>query len=146
MSTDTELGYVLKRIESWEVKWFVRLLLREYPTISLDENHTLKHYHFLLPEILKFQNDFDAAIRLLKGDLSHFPSTPAPSAEMELRLEAARLLKPVVGVKVARPTFYKAWSFKHCFQLVGHSAWAAEVKYDGEYCMLFCCDCHRYKS
>lgn len=134
LNTDTEFGYVLKRIESWEVKWFVRLLLREYPTISLDENHVFRQYHFLLPEILRFQNDFDAAFRLLRCELSHFPSLPVLSAQRGLRLEAAQLLKPVVGIKVARPTFYKAWSFKHCFQMVGKGAWAAEVKYDGEYC------------
>ena len=120
--------------ESWEVKWFVRLLLRKYPTISLNETYVFRQYHFLLPEILRFQNDFDAAFRLLRGELSRFSSTPTPSMERGLRLEASKLLKPVVGVKVARPTFYKAWSFKHCFQMVGKGAWAAEVKYDGEYC------------
>lgn len=134
VNTDTELRYILRRLESWEAKWFVRLLLREYPTISLDEAHVFRQYHFLLPDLLKFQNEFDAAFRLLRGELSSYPPKPKPSLESKMRLEAARLLKPAVGSKVARPPFYKAWSFKHCFQLVGERAWAAEVKYDGEYC------------
>jgi DNA ligase-4 len=93
-----------------------------------------RQYHFLLPDLLKFQNEFDAALQLLHGELSCYPPNPEPSLESEMRTEAAQRLKPAVGVKVARPPFYKAWSFKHCFQLVGKRAWAAEVKYDGEYC------------
>lgn len=53
-----------------------------------------------------------------------------------MRIEASKLLRPAIGIKVGRPTFHKAWSFKHCFQLTGKSAWAAEVKYDGEYCEI----------
>ncbi|KAL5427508.1 hypothetical protein PMIN04_001274 [Paraphaeosphaeria minitans] len=136
MSTDTELKYIFRRLESWEAKWLVRLLLREYPTISLDETHVFRQYHFLLPDLLKFQNEFNAAFRLLRGELSCYPPHPEPSAEGNMRLEAARLLKVAVGVKVARPPFYKAWSFNHCYQLVGKQAWAAEVKYDGEYCEI----------
>lgn len=134
MSTDTELKYILRQLESWEAKWFVRLILREYPTISLDETLVFRQYHFLLPDLLKFQNEFDAAFQLLRGDLIRYPPRPEPSMESKLRSEASQLLKAAVGVKVARPPYYKAWSFKHCFQLVGKRAWAAEVKYDGEYC------------
>ncbi|KAJ4346815.1 uncharacterized protein N0V89_010747 [Didymosphaeria variabile] len=136
MSTDTELKYILRRLESWEAKWFVRLLLREYTTISLDETYVFWKYHFLLPDLLKFQNEFDAALRILREELSRYPPAPEPSLESQMRSEAARLLKAAVGVKVARPPFHKAWSFKHCFQLVGNRAWAAEVKYDGEYCEI----------
>ncbi|KAL1593777.1 hypothetical protein SLS60_010509 [Paraconiothyrium brasiliense] len=136
MSTDTELKYILRRLESWEAKWFVRLLLREYTTITLDETHVFRQYHFLLPDLLKFQNDFDAALRVLREELSRYPPVPEPSLESQMRLEAARLLKAAIGIKVARPPFRKAWSFKHCFQLVGNRAWAAEVKYDGEYCEI----------
>ncbi|KAJ4293417.1 hypothetical protein N0V90_008700 [Kalmusia sp. IMI 367209] len=136
MSTDTELQYVLNRIESWEAKWFVRLLLREYSTISLDEAYVFQQYHFLLPDLLKFQNDFDAAFNMLRGNLSRYPPCPAPPSVKFMRIEAAQLLKAAVGIKVARPTFHKAWSFKHCIQLVGKRVWAAEVKYDGEYCEI----------
>ncbi|KAF1967458.1 hypothetical protein BU23DRAFT_583861 [Bimuria novae-zelandiae CBS 107.79] len=118
-STDTEL----------------RLLLQEYSTITLDEAYVFRQYHFLLPDILKFQNDFDAALRMLQGELSCFPPNPSPSFEKPMRVEAAQLLKAAVGIKVARPAFHKAWSLNHCFQLVGKRAWAAEVKYDGEYCI-----------
>jgi DNA ligase-4 len=147
LDTDTELRDILVRLESWEAKWLVRLILRDYCTIELDEHHLLQHYHFLLPDLLMFQDDFDAVFNMLRGDLKCFPSAPSVTEEPGMRVEAAQRLKPIVGVKVGRPRFLKAWvsvttttgfrqqlinqSFKHGFQLVGNQAWAAEVKYDG---------------
>jgi DNA ligase-4 len=136
VKTDFELKEIFVRLESWEAKWLVRLILRDYCTVDLDEQYVFGQYHFLLPDLLMFQNDFDAAFRMLRGELSAYPAMPDPSQERALRIEAARRLHAMVGVKVGRPTFHKAWSFRHCFQLVGKRAWAAEVKYDGEYCEI----------
>ncbi|PVH97329.1 hypothetical protein DM02DRAFT_685168 [Periconia macrospinosa] len=136
MSTDEELSYILKRLDSWEAKWLIRVLLREYSTITIDENHFFKQYHFLLPDLLTFQNDFGAAFGTLRGHFGCFPSVPPPGRAKSMRAEAAGKLKATVGVKVSRPTFHKAWSLMHCLQLVGDRAWAAEVKYDGEYCEI----------
>lgn len=133
---DEELKDILVRLESWEAKWLVRLILRDYCTISLDENYVVGRFHFLLPDLLMFQNDFDAVFGMLQGELSCYPAVPGNLEERSMRLEAAHKLKPVVGVKVGRPTFKKAWSIKHCFQMVGNHAWAAENKYDGEYCEI----------
>jgi DNA ligase-4 len=136
VKTDTKLKDVLVRLESWEAKWLVRLLLRDYCTIELEERQVLGLYHFLLPDLLMFQNSFDAAFDMLRGEFSAYPPAPPVSQEQTLRAEAAQKLRAVVGVKVGHPTFHKAWSFKHCLQLVGTRAWAAEVKYDGEYCEI----------
>lgn len=110
---------MLVRLESWEAKWLTRLLLREYGTVQLDEMHLLRQCHFLLPDLLMFQNDFDAAFALLKGDLAGFPhAQPRLAAEeRDMRIEAARKLRPVVGIKVGRPSFSKARV--GCFFLVG---------------------------
>ena len=136
VKTDEELKYIFVRLESWEAKWLVRLILRDYCTITLDEHYIFEQYHFLLPDLLMFQNDFDAVFGMLRGELSCYPAAPGNLEERSMRVEAAQKLKPVVGVKVGRPTFKKAWSFKHCFQMVGNHAWAAENKYDGEYCEI----------
>jgi DNA ligase-4 len=136
VSTDTELKNIFIRLRSWEAKWLVRLILRDHCTVELEEHYVLGQYHFLLPDLLMFQNDFEAVFDMLRGDLSIYPPAPTASQEKALRIEAAHKLKAVVGVKVGRPTFHKAWSFKNCFQLVGNRAWAAEVKYDGEYCEI----------
>ncbi|KAF3000099.1 hypothetical protein E8E13_003234 [Curvularia kusanoi] len=136
VKTDEELKDVLVRLESWEAKWLVRLVLRDYCTITLDERYTFEQYHFLLPDLLLFQNDFDAVFSMLRGELSCYPPVPADEDSNSMRVEASQKLKPVVGVKVSRPAFNKAWSFKHCLQMVGNHAWAAENKYDGEYCEI----------
>jgi DNA ligase-4 len=136
VKTDTKLKDILVRLQSWEAKWLVRLLLRDHCTIKLEERQVFGHYHFLLPDLFMFQNNFDAASDMLRGELSEYPPVPSVSQEESMRIEAAQKLRPVVGVKVGRPTFHKAWSFKNCFQLVGIRAWAAETKYDGEYCEI----------
>jgi DNA ligase-4 len=136
VKTDTELREILVRLESWEAKWLIRLILRDHCTIELDEGFVYGQYHFLLPDLLMFQNDFEAVFDMLRGELSAYPAIPVPLQEKTLRIEAAQKLRAIVGVKVGRPTFHKAWSFKHAFQLLGQRAWAAEVKYDGEYCEI----------
>ena len=133
---DNELKNIITRLESWEAKWLVRLLLRDYCIIELDERVVTRHYHFLLPELLAFQNDYEAAFDVLKGELSCYPAVPESWEEEPMRVEAAKRLKARVGVKIGRPTFLKAWSLGNCFKLVGDGAWAAEVKYDGEYCEI----------
>ncbi|KAF2021088.1 hypothetical protein BU24DRAFT_438352 [Aaosphaeria arxii CBS 175.79] len=135
-STDTELKNIFIQLESWEAKWFVRLILRDHCTLNLNETFVFGRYHFLLPLLLKFQNDFGAAFSLLRSELKEYPPVPPSNDEQRMRLEAAWKLRPVVGVKIGRPPFYKAWSFKHCFDMLNQQAWAAEIKYDGEYCEI----------
>ncbi|KAJ4310708.1 hypothetical protein N0V94_008317, partial [Neodidymelliopsis sp. IMI 364377] len=136
IKTDTELKEILVRLESWEAKWLVRLVLRDYCTVALDEQYVFEQYHFLLPDLLMFQNDFDAVFGMLRGELSCYPAVPGNLEEESMRAEAAQKLRPIVGVKVGRPTFRKAWSFKHCFQMLSNHTWIAETKYDGEYCEI----------
>jgi DNA ligase-4 len=108
-NTDTELKEIFIRLDSKEAKWFVRLILREYCTIELDEKFVLEEFHFLLPDLLMFQNDFNAASSLLKGELSCYPSATRPRLCHSMRVEAGRKLSPTVGIKVGRPNFQKAW-------------------------------------
>lgn len=136
VKTDEELKEIFMRLESWEAKWLVRLILRDYCTAALEEQYVFQRYHFLLPDLLMFQNDFEAVFGMLRGELSCYPPVPKSLEERSMRVEATQKLKPVVGVKVGRPAFRKAWSLKHCFQMVGQHAWAAENKYDGEYCEI----------
>jgi DNA ligase-4 len=107
--TDTEIQQIFKRIDSSEAKWLVRLILREYCTIELDERFIFEQFHFLLPDLLMFQNDFDAVFSLLKGELRCYPPVPEAGLRRSMREEAGKKLSPTVGVKVGRPTFHKAW-------------------------------------
>ena len=135
-SRDSLLGNIFKRLQPQEAKWLVRLILKEFSPVRVNETLVLKSFHFLLPDLLQFQNDFRAAIELLKGSLKEYPDSPDPRSERLHRLSARGALKPVVGVKVGRPDFWKARSIDHCINMLDKQKWVLERKYDGEYCEI----------
>ncbi|KAL1635843.1 hypothetical protein SLS56_001538 [Neofusicoccum ribis] len=122
------------RMHSREKKWFVRLLLKDFGRAVLDEALVLAEFHFMLPPLLKFQNDFATAIALLKGPLACYHAKPDPLSQKLMLEQAAQHLKPKIGIKIGRPTWYKARSFRNCLQMVGDGTWIIERKYDGEFC------------
>ncbi|KAL0259074.1 hypothetical protein SLS55_006579 [Diplodia seriata] len=128
------LADILLRIHSRDKKWFVRLFLKDYGRAVLDENLVLSEFHFMLPSLLKFQNDYTAAMMLLKGPLALYHAKPDPLSQKLMLEQAAQHLKPKVGTKIGRPAWYKARSMKNCFQMAGDATWVIERKYDGEFC------------
>jgi DNA ligase-4 len=133
-SRDVLLANILKRLTSSEGKWLIRLVLKDLSPLKLDEAFILRSYHFLLPDLLRFQATFSSAVTLLKGSLKEYPERPDPRSERLLRKQAAPLIKPCVGTKVGRPEFTKARSTDHCLKMLGKQQWVLERKYDGEYC------------
>lgn len=131
---DNALANLVKRMEPCQAKWFVRLILKDLSPVKIDETLVLKCFHFLLPDLLRFQQNFDAALELLKGPLKEYHERPDPRSERLLRAGAATLIEPCVGVKVGRPTFHKARSIEHCLRMLDKRKWVLERKYDGEYC------------
>lgn len=132
---DKLVGNIFKRLTPEEGKWLVRLILKDLAPVVVDERLILRSFHFLLPDLLRFQNDFEAAVSLLKGpDLRGYPEMPDRRSEALHRQSAAGALRPVVGVKVGRPAFHKAWSVDLCLKMAGSQQWVLERKYDGEYC------------
>ena len=127
---------VLRRLKSSEAKWFVRITLKNLSPIVLDQGRIMRHVHFLLPGLLRFQDSFPAAVQLLGGPLKRYPSAPDTESARVFKQDAAQLLQPTVGVKVGRPPFFKARSIEHCMTMVGRRKWAIERKYDGEYCEI----------
>lgn len=133
---DQLLGNILKRLRPQEGKWLARMVLKNFSPVSIDENLVLKNFHFLLPDLLRFQRDFKAAAMLLKGDLHEYPDRPDPRSEKLLRRQAAQRLRPSIGTKISRPHFHKARSIDSCIKMVGQQSWVLERKYDGEYCEI----------
>lgn len=127
---------LLLRMHSREKKWFVRLMLKDFGRVILDDDLVLGEFHFMLPSLLKFQNDFAAAMALLKGPLTHYHAKPDRLSQKLLLEQAAQHLKPRVGIKIGRPTWYKARSISNCLQMVGDGTWIIERKYDGEFCEI----------
>ncbi|EMC93946.1 hypothetical protein BAUCODRAFT_50649, partial [Baudoinia panamericana UAMH 10762] len=129
---------IVKRLSPQEGKWLVRLLLKDFAPVRVDEHLVLKSFHFLLPDLLRFQNDFGVAMTLLKEDalLRQLPEQPDPRSELLFKQQAASSLRPVVGVKVGRPDFTKARSIEHCLRMFNRGRGIVERKYDGEYCEI----------
>ena len=107
---DRVLSSIFHRLQSRDAKWFTRVLLKSYQPVVLPEHFVLQCYHFLLPPLLRFQSDFEAAAKLLRGPLiGGMPPRPSDQDERErLRKLASAELVPRLGVKVGRPTFLKA--------------------------------------
>jgi DNA ligase-4 len=133
---DTLLANILKRTKPEEAKWLLRLVLKDLSPLKVDEAHILKSFHFLLPDLLRFQATFSSAVGLLKGPLKEYPDRPDYRSERLLRNQAASSIKPCVGNKVGRPQFTKARSIDHCLKMLAGQQWVLERKYDGEYCEI----------
>ena len=132
----TSLSNIFQRLHPGEAKWLVRLILKNFSPVVLDEGLVLKSLHYLLPDILRFQHNFDVAVETLKGPLREFHSCPDAKSRPLLRRLVSSAIKPVVGVKIARSTFCKARSIDHCLKMTEKYRWMIERKYDGEYCEI----------
>ncbi|KAK5683182.1 hypothetical protein LTS10_004713 [Elasticomyces elasticus] len=135
---DKLLGDVVKRVTPEEGKWLVRLVLKDFAPVKIPEEIVLKQFHFLLPGLLRFQDNFNAAVGLLKNEplLRQLPDCPDPRSARLHKQGAATVIRPQVGVKVGRPTFIKARSLDSCVKMLGTQEWVLERKYDGEYCEI----------
>ncbi|RMY59342.1 hypothetical protein D0865_02128 [Hortaea werneckii] len=134
---DELIGDVLKRMQPVEAKWFVRILLKDLAPVTVDEKAVLRGFHFLLPDLLRFQNNYEAALHLLhEPQFRSIPPQPDRRSENGYRANVSSMIEPVVGVKVGRPDFCKSWSIEHCLNMMGPRQWVLERKYDGEYCEI----------
>nr|OQO18868.1 hypothetical protein B0A51_14534 [Rachicladosporium sp. CCFEE 5018]OQO25551.1 hypothetical protein B0A51_06870 [Rachicladosporium sp. CCFEE 5018] len=133
---DQLLARLVLRLEPVHAKWLVRLVMKDLSPVKVDEGLVLRSFHFLLPDLLRFQHNFNSAISLLRGPLVEYPERPDPRSQRLLRQQATSLIRPCVGVKVGRPNFHKARSMQHCINLLGQQQWVLERKYDGEYCEI----------
>ncbi|RDA87670.1 hypothetical protein CP532_3774 [Ophiocordyceps camponoti-leonardi (nom. inval.)] len=128
-----DIERIYRRLDPSEAKWFTRLILKNFQPVILDPNVVFASCHPLLPSMIKIQDDFAAAIRMLrqvKGELLR-ESALAAVADRTVLLT----LKPQVGIKVGRQNWLKARSIKHCFNL-GYGRMSIEEKIDGEYCQV----------
>lgn len=97
----------LTGLSSRDLKWFIRLILKRFNPVTLDENAVLRSVHFLLPRILKFQSTFEAAIQIIEHCATvNAGATSAGSDPKEfINKITSQYLRPQTGVKVGRPEF-----------------------------------------
>ncbi|EME81992.1 uncharacterized protein MYCFIDRAFT_30400, partial [Pseudocercospora fijiensis CIRAD86] len=133
---DQTIERILLRLSPNEGKWLVRLILKDLRPIHVEDSLLLKNFHFLLPDLLRFHQNFHAAVSMLRNELRELPGRPDPRTEQAYRTTAAEKLRPVVGTKISRPHFHKAQSIDYCLKMLGGREWVVERKYDGEYCEI----------
>jgi DNA ligase 4 len=119
-----------------DAKWLVRLLLRDLSPVTLDESKILEGFHFILPALLRVQNDLHASISMVQQSLRAVPRKVDANRRTGWCEVANYTLRPSIGVKVGLPTFRQAWSTRNCLQLAKSNVWRAEYKYDGKYCQI----------
>lgn len=115
----------------------IRMISKNYGPARVPEALVMSRFHFLLPDLLRFQNSIPAVVGLLGSPtIWHMPIQPAVDTCDEPKEVASRELEPQVGIMTARATYEKARSIKHCCQLAGPRRMSMERKYDGEYCQI----------
>lgn len=124
---ELSLGHLYRRLTSRDAKWLTRLILKNFEPVVLDPQTVYRNYHPSLPSILKVQDDFTVAGRIL-ANLRRNRSVIG-------RSDLADYLKPTLGVKVGRQPWFKGRSIKHCLAM-GHGRMSCETKMDGEYCQV----------
>ncbi|KAH6871139.1 hypothetical protein B0T10DRAFT_533639 [Thelonectria olida] len=134
---DDLLRKVFRVLQSSEAKWMIRMISKNYRPGRVPETLVISRFHFLLPDLLRFQNSIPAAVGLLDSpNIRHMPIQPAVDTYDELKEVASKELEPQVGIMTARTTYEKARSIRHCCQLAGPRRMSVERKYDGEYCQI----------
>lgn len=128
---------IVRRLQSNEAKWLVRMILKSYSPIEVPEYATLHSFHFLLPKLLAMQNSFEAVVDMIScPELVRLPPRPSREYEAALLPILAKEIKPQLGVMIRRQPFDKARSIKHCVKTAGSRVMSIERKYDGEYCQI----------
>lgn len=135
---DSLISNVFCRASPQGGKWLVRLILKDFRPVRYDEAIILKTFHFLMPDLLRFQRDFTAAVTLLKNDLQRYPEKPDWRSEALHRktIADAGTMRPLVGTKISRSNFHKGRGIDSCMKMMGSRTWVLERKYDGEYCEI----------
>lgn len=124
---DLALGQLYTRLSARDAKWLTRLILKNYEPVVLDQQVICASYHPLLPTVLKVQDDFAVAGRILDSQRRDRTVTGTN--------DIVGHLKPILGVKVGRQTWIKGRSIKHCLSMANGRI-SCEEKMDGEYCQI----------
>lgn len=128
LDTSQKLKRVYGRLQSREVKWFTRMILKNYSSLNLKEHIVLRCLDYRLPAIMKTQDNFDSAIEFIRN---------ASLGSGQLG-SSGEWIQPVpkIGVKVGRAQYEKGRSIRHAVDMIGGRTMSVERKYDGEYVQI----------
>ena len=134
---DEALEPIYRRLQSREAKWLTRIILKNLSPIVLPEVIVMNQYHFLLYDLLSFQDSFAAAVSTLQDQdiIKLSPRQPGEHVEV-IKREISHRFCPRLNTFIRRQPYDKARSIKHCCQLSRRKQMSVERKYDGEYCQV----------
>lgn len=128
LDTSEKLKRVYCRLQSREVKWFTRMILKDYSMLHLKEQIVLRCLDYRLPAIMKTQDSFESAIESIRNG----------SLESGHLGHSGEWIRPVpkIGVKVGRAQYEKGRSIRHAVDMIGGRTMSVERKFDGEYVQI----------
>lgn len=129
LDTGEKLKLVYSRLQSREVKWLTRMILKDYSRLDLKEHIVLRCLDYRLPAIMKTQDSFESAIESIRNGSS------SESGQLGHSGESIRPV-PKIGVKVGRVQYEKGRSIRHAVDMIGGRTMSVERKYDGEYVQI----------
>jgi hypothetical protein len=92
---DDVLLVLLRKLHSSEAKWLIRMVPKTYSPARVPEAPAMRRFHFLLPDILGFQNSFEAAVQLLQSPtIRRMPTRLCKPGEQLYRLHNASKVVP----------------------------------------------------
>jgi DNA ligase 4 len=122
------------------MKWMIQVILKDFSSLKLSEQLILRRFHFLLPDLLRFQNSFYVCVAALETDIIKEMLIRSTKHDESLLWElASGHFEPRLGIMVGLPSRDKAWSIAHCCQLARGRAMNVEEKHDSEYCQIHVC-------
>lgn len=137
VDVEETLAPIFRRLSARDAKWLTRLILKDFSPVAVPSPLLLRTFHFLLPNLLVFQDSLETALDLLGVEpIKSFPSRPSRDFADYLKRNVVPDLVPKIGVKIGRRAFYKARSLQHCCTMAGKRTMSLERKYDGEYCQI----------
>lgn len=131
----SELVIIFSRLRARESKWLTRLVLKTYTPIALPAHIIYRSYHYLLPKLLKVQNELPAALRCLASLGADSPILSGCDNPCN-QWNVLKSLRPLIGVKVGRPFFFQGRGIKNCVDMAQNRRMSIEKKDDGEYFQL----------
>ena len=131
------LGQTYQRMQSREAKWFTRMILKDYSCLDLSEGMVYHQVDVRLPAAMQMYDDFEAALRELRGLPASQTAGSNQSALTQRCANDAHLLRPRIGVKLGPPKWIKAkGGVKHAVSVIDGRTMSIERKHDGEYCQI----------
>jgi DNA ligase-4 len=137
VAVDDALAPIFRRLSSRDAKWLTRLILKDLTPVVVPSGLVLRTFHFLLPNLLTFQDSLEEALKTLSRDpINSFPQRPSRDFAQHLTRNIGPELTPRIGAKIGCPDFYKGRSIDHCCMMAAKRTMSVEKKYDGEYCQV----------